>query len=77
VQIIGVAWSGSEKSFQGFVAKHKLSFTNLSDDKGNVYSHFGVPGQPAWVFVDSSGKVTRALGVLSDAKLESIVNGLS
>jgi hypothetical protein len=42
-----------------------------------VFSHFGVPGQPAWVFVDSTGKTTKVLGALSATKLETIVNGLA
>jgi peroxiredoxin len=72
-----VAWSGSEKSFEGFVKKYKLSFPNIADGDGAVFAHFGVPGQPAWVFVDSTGKATRTLGALSSAKLEQIVNGLA
>jgi peroxiredoxin len=72
-----VAWSGTEKSFQGFVNKYKLSFPNLADADGKVFAHFSVPGQPAWVFIDSAGKATKVLGVLSSAKLEQIVNGLA
>jgi peroxiredoxin len=72
-----VAWSGSEKSFQGFVDKHKLSFANIADGDGTVFARFGVPSQPAWVFVDSTGKATRSQGALSSAKLEQIVNGLA
>jgi peroxiredoxin len=72
-----VAWSGSEKQFQGFVSKYKLTFPNISDNDGAVFARFGVPGQPAWVFVDSTGKATRILGALNSTKLEQIVNDLA
>jgi peroxiredoxin len=72
-----VAWSGTEKSFQGFIDKYKLTFPTLADPDGAVFSHFGVPGQPAWVFIDSTGKATKVLGALNSAKLEQIVNGLA
>jgi peroxiredoxin len=77
ITIIGVAWSGTEKSFQGFVDKYKLSFPNLSDNDGQVFAHFGVPGQPAWVFIDSTGKATKKIGALSSDKVEQIVNDLA
>jgi peroxiredoxin len=74
--VIGVAWSGDIKSFQGFVAKHKLTFENAADLDDKLYAHFGVPGQPAWVFVDSKGVAKRAIGVVPEATLDKVLTEL-
>jgi peroxiredoxin len=77
VTIVGVAWQGDDKSFQGFVNKHKLTFTNLADLDDSVYAHFGVPGQPAWVFVNSKGEAKKAVGVVPEATLEKVLTELT
>jgi hypothetical protein len=71
VPIVGVAWFGDERSMQGFVDRHGLSFPNLNDQPGDVFGRFEVPGQPAWVFIGADGTVTRRLGVLDDAALDT------
>lgn len=55
----------------GFVERHGLSFPNIDDGPGQVYERFGVAGQPAWVFIDAEGTVTRRLGALDQASLEA------
>lgn len=35
-----------------------------------------MPGQPAWVFVDRAGKVTRNLGAMEKDDLTKVLNGL-
>jgi peroxiredoxin len=76
VTVIGVAWQGDDKAFQGFVKKHGLTFDNAADLDNTLYAHFGVPGQPAWVFVDSKGNAKRAIGVVPEATLEKTLNEL-
>jgi peroxiredoxin len=71
VDFYGVAWSGDESSFQDFVDRHTLTFPQISDDEGNVYTRFGIPTQPALALVDSDGEVQTVLGALDDSALES------
>jgi peroxiredoxin len=67
--VIGVAWSGDQTQYQRFVDKYRLSFPQALDAAGELFGHFGVPGQPAWVFVDRNGKATRHLGALGSGEL--------
>jgi hypothetical protein len=39
------------------------------DQTGDLFAHFQVPGQPAWVFVAPSGKATVHLGAMEKADL--------
>ena len=71
VQFLGVAWYGDDRSFQGFVDKHGLTFPQISDDAGDVFARFGVPLQPAMAIIDSHGVVTVSTGAVDDADLEA------
>jgi hypothetical protein len=62
VTVIGVAWSGTAAEMQGFVDLHHISFLTLNDADSSLFSHFGVPAQPAWVFVKPNGQSKRVLG---------------
>lgn len=79
VTVMGIAWNGSLEEMAGFVGKHHLSFPNAADLDGSLFARFNVPEQPAWVFVDASGKSTRVLGRLRDdaliAKLKDLAGG--
>ena len=65
----GVAWAGDRASYQAFVDKHHLSFPQALDDGGELFAHFGVPSQPAWVFVKRDGTSSRHLGALEADEL--------
>ena len=54
---------------QDFVNENGLTFTNINDDPGEIFARFGVPYQPAWVFITKDGTVTTKIGVLSDEEL--------
>ena len=71
VDFVGVAWTGDDPSFQGFVDKYSLSFPQISDDPGIVFARFGVPSQPALVVVDPNGDAKVLLGALDDADLQA------
>jgi hypothetical protein len=71
-----VAWSGNESSFQAFVDRHGLTFPNLADDRGAVFARFGVPIQPAWVFVTADGTGERIIGALGDDALRAELDAL-
>lgn len=74
--LYGVAWSGDESSYKGFIDRHGLTFPQIDDSDGAVFSRFGVPSQPAWVFVTRSGKVTMSTGALSEEDLERALRAL-
>jgi peroxiredoxin len=71
VDIVGVAWNGTESAMQDFVDRHGLTFTNLRDSSGEVFARFGVPVQPAWVFVDTEGTAALTIGALSSEQLDA------
>jgi len=62
VTVIGVAWSGTASEMQRFVDAHHISFPTINDADASVFARFGVPAQPAWVFVEASGRARRSLG---------------
>ena len=73
---MGVAWTGSDEDFQGFIDKHGLSFPQLSDDAGVVYERFDVPAQPALALVDATGQVETFLGAVDESTLDAALSTL-
>ena len=61
---------------QQFEQRHGLTFDSLRDDDGRLYAHFGVPLQPAWVFVDAAGKATVVPTSLEAAELRDRLDAL-
>ena len=76
VRIIGVAWNGSEESIQEFVAKHQLTFGNIKDNDGLVFTQFDVAYQPAWVFIQQDGTSETNLGAMDEVTLSKMLNKL-
>ncbi len=76
MQIVGVAWSGSDNDYNAFIDRHDLSFVNLDDTPGDIYRRYEVPYQPAWVFIDTDGSVTTRRGAMSESDLEAVLTGL-
>jgi len=74
---VGVAWFGDESAFQGFVDKHGLTFPQISDDPGDVFARFEVPGQPALVVVDTDGQVQQLLGAVDEELLDDILGDVT
>jgi peroxiredoxin len=68
-----VAWTGSDDDFQGFIDRHGLTFPQLSDDPGEVYSRFGVAYQPALAVVRTDGSVETVAGAIDGPLLQQIV----
>ncbi|MGD9619559.1 MAG: protein disulfide oxidoreductase [Mycolicibacterium sp.] len=58
VTFVGVAARADQAQMQNFVAKYNLNFTNLDDADGSIWARFGVPWQPAYVFLHPDGEVT-------------------
>lgn len=73
VNFVGVAWTGSEDEFQGFIDRYSLSFPQISDDPGDVFARFGIAAQPAMAIVLPDGEVQTIMGAADDDLLDSIL----
>ena len=71
MQFVGVAWYGDDQSFQAFVDKYSMTFPQISDDPGDVFSRFGVPSQPAMAIIDAAGTVQVSLGAVEESTLDA------
>lgn len=75
VAIVGVAGEDDVESFEEFVEQHDLGhMPHIADTEGSVAGHFGISGQPAWVFVDAeTGESDTVFGEHGvDAMIERI-----
>jgi peroxiredoxin len=59
-----------------FIERHEITFPSLLDDSGNVFARYGIPYQPAWVFIDANGSVTKVQGSLDRESLEPLIADL-
>ncbi len=71
---VGVAWTGSDDSFQGFIDEHGLTFPQISDDPGKVFDRFGVAYQPALVIVNTDGSTELVAGAVDEQLLGQIIS---
>jgi peroxiredoxin len=67
-----VAWVGDESSFQEFIDRHGLTFPQISDDPGDVFARFEIPGQPAFAVVSADGEVQQLLGAVDNEIIDSV-----
>lgn len=75
--VVGIAWSGTEQAMQDFIDRHGLTFPQGNDGEGAVFARFGVPYQPAWVFVSADGDVEQVQGALEDDQLAEKLTALA
>ena len=74
VNFVGVAWTGSEDSYQGFIDKHGLTFPQIDDSPGEVFSRFGVAFQPALAIVQADGSTELLAGSVDESLLDQILS---
>lgn len=72
-----MAWNGSDGSMQDFVDRHGLTFANLRDGNGEIFSGFGIFSQPAFAFIGADGSVDVHVGALSEADLDDRLASLA
>jgi hypothetical protein len=78
IEFLGVGWIGTEESMSDFVDEFGLgSFDHVNDGDQRLFAHFGVPYQPAWVFIDPNGEMVRILGAIPEDELETILDDLA
>ena len=70
---VGVAWTGNDADFQGFIDRHGLTFPQVSDDPGEVFARFGIVYQPALAVVTADGGVETIAGAVDGTLLDQIV----
>lgn len=71
---VGVAWTGSDESFQGFIDEHGLTFPQISDDPADVFDRFGISYQPAFVIVNTDGSTETIAGAVDEELLDQIIS---
>lgn len=59
-----MAGRGSTEDMQAFVDEHALAFPHAVSEDGSLWDRFGVPFQPAWVFVNDDGRTAVIQGSL-------------
>lgn len=59
-----------------FIDRHGLTFPSVVDRPGAVFAGYGVPYQPAWVFIAADGTVTKFQGSLEGSTLAVYLKGL-
>ncbi|MEI8322352.1 MAG: hypothetical protein WCG49_04480 [Actinomycetes bacterium] len=71
VNIVGVAWNGTQGEIDEFISRHGLTFPNVRDGDGEIFASFSVASQPAWVFQNKSGQRDLQAQVLSEEEMNS------
>ena len=78
IGFLGVASRDSVEAMASFVDGFGVGgFPHAADVDGVLWDRFGVPYQPAWVFIDSSGQAVRVFGALPEQDLISILEDLA
>lgn len=72
INFVGVAAQGTASEMVAFASETGVTgFPHLADLDSSIWSHFGVPYQPSYVFVDASGNSTLSVGSRSISELEA------
>lgn len=77
ITFVGIAAHDTDAAMHAFLARHDLTdMMTVVDDAGDLWAHFGVRYQPAWVFLDTADGVTVVAGALFgdglDRRLEQL-----
>jgi len=78
VRFVGVAGLGENSDMRDFVADYDVSgFEHLEDVDGSLWERFGVVQQPAYAFVDDTGKIEVYRGALGEDGIAERVAALT
>lgn len=61
---------------QGFIDTFSIEFPQAVSEDGSLWARFGVPYQPAWVFVNDDGSAQVVQGAISEQDLTGILDQL-
>jgi predicted DsbA family dithiol-disulfide isomerase len=71
-----MAGRDSTEAMQEFVDAFSLSFPQAVSEDGALWARFGVPYQPAWVFVNDDGRASVVQGAIPEDELRAILDEL-
>lgn len=80
VTFVGISTRADVGAMQNFVSKYNLNFTNINDADGSIWAKFGVPWQPAYVFLRADGTstfVNNPVSAMSQQELSDRVRALT
>jgi hypothetical protein len=66
----------SSDAMQGFIDTFSLEFPQAVSEDGSLWARFGVPYQPAWVFVNDDGSAQVVQGAIPEQDLTGILDQL-
>jgi hypothetical protein len=72
-----MAGRDSTGAMQGFVDTFSIGFPQAVSEDGTLWARFGVPYQPAWVFVSDQGDVQVVQGAIPEPDLTRILDRLT
>ncbi len=74
IEFVGVAGLSSDVGdMQAFVDQHGLTFPQLADADGSIYTRFGITQQDVYVLVSEDGAVDRVDSYSGDVDLQQLV----
>ena len=77
ITFLGMAGRDSQQAMQAFVDRYGLqSMPQAVSEDGSLWAEFGVAYQPAWLFVDDSGKADLYPGLIPEPDLERLLDEL-
>ena len=62
---------------RSFIDRHEISFDSVVDREGEIFARYEIPSQPAWVFIDTDGTLTRVRGSLDAESIVGYIDDLS
>ncbi len=71
-----MAGRDSTDAMQRFVDNFSLTFPQAVSEDGSLWARFGVPYQPAWVFVNDDGHAQVVSGAIPEDDLKKILDQL-
>ena len=66
----------SSGAMQGFIDTFSIEFPQAVSEDGSLWARFGVPYQPAWIFVNDDGRSQVVQGAISEQDLSGILDQL-
>lgn len=61
---------------QGFIDTFSIEFPQAVSEDGSLWARFGVPYQPAWIFVNDDGTAQVVQGAIPEQDLTGILDQL-
>jgi len=71
-----MAGRDSTGAMQSFVGTFSLTFPQAVSEDGSLWARFGVPFQPAWVFVNDDGSTQLVPGSIPEEDLRALLDEL-